>query len=89
MFINVLLIVQNIQENLQCGIKEFVVLAHIKMAETEKTTINPLDLKDCPVNKSEGIDDPNNVFTCKKWEKCCTYNLDPACCADPEITDAM
>ena len=64
--------------------------AYSKMAvNVEKTTVNPLDLKDCPVDTSLGTDDPNNVFTCKTWEKCCTVALEPACCADPEMSDAM
>ena len=57
--------------------------------EKTSTTINPADLKDCPVDKSQGTDDPNNVFTCKKWEECCTVALEPACCAEQEMTDAM
>ena len=28
-----------------------------------------------------GLDDPNNVFSCKPEEECCTKNLKPACCA--------
>ena len=36
-----------------------------------------------------GTDDPNNVFTCKTWEKCCTVALEPACCATPEMSAAM
>jgi len=58
-------------------------------ANVEKTTVNPLDLKDCPVDTSLGTDDPNNVFTCKTWEKCCTVALKPACCATPEMSDAI
>ena len=27
------------------------------------------------------MDDPNNVFSCKPDEECCTKNLKPACCA--------
>ena len=40
-------------------------------------------------NTNLGTDDPNNVFTCKTWEKCCTVALKPACCATPEMSDAM
>ena len=28
-----------------------------------------------------GLDDPNNVYSCKPEEECCTKNLKPACCA--------
>jgi len=37
--------------------------------------------KDCPVDPDIGLDDPNNVFSCKPDEECCTKNLQPACCA--------
>ena len=38
--------------------------------------------KDCPVDKDpSNLDDPNNVFSCKPDEECCTKNLKPACCA--------
>merc|ERR1719192_1332325 len=38
--------------------------------------------KDCPVDKDpRNLDDPNNVFSCKPDEECCTKNLKPACCA--------
>jgi len=37
--------------------------------------------KDCPVDPDIGLDDPNNVFSCKPDEECCTKNLKPACCA--------
>ena len=35
-----------------------------------------------------GLDDPNNVFSCKPDEECCTKNLEPACCASMP-TDMM
>ena len=28
-----------------------------------------------------GLDDPNNVYSCKPEEECCTKELKPACCA--------
>ena len=37
---------------------------------------------------SVGLDDPNNVFSCKPDEECCTKNLEPACCASMP-TDMM
>ena len=48
-----------------------------------------LNIKDCPVVEKLGTDDPNNIFTCKKSEECCTVNLKPACCANQDITVAM
>jgi len=59
------------------------------MSTTTTTTADPLDIKDCPVNKSMGTDDPNNVFTCKKSEECCTVNLEPACCAEQDMSVAI
>ena len=53
------------------------------------TTKDPLDVKDCPVDKALGTDDPNNVFTCKKAEECCTVDLKPACCAKQDITEEL
>ena len=50
---------------------------------------NPLDLKDCPVDEALGLDDPNNLFTCHKDEECCTVDLEPACCAAPDLGKAM
>ena len=44
---------------------------------------------DCPKVISEGIEDPNNVFTCLKNETCCTVDLQPACCAQKPMVDAM
>ena len=49
---------------------------------------NSADLIDCPVNGSD-TDDPNNVFTCKTGEECCTVDLLPACCAKMDMSDAM
>jgi len=37
--------------------------------------------KDCPVDPDIGLDDPNNVYSCKPEEECCTKELKPACCA--------
>ena len=37
--------------------------------------------KDCPVDSEVGLDDPNNVYSCKPEEECCTKDLKPACCA--------
>ena len=37
--------------------------------------------KDCPVDSEIGLDDPNNVYSCKPEEECCTKDLKPACCA--------
>ena len=48
-----------------------------------------LDVRDCPVDLELGTDDPNNVFTCKKAEECCTVDLLPACCAEQDIGIAM
>jgi hypothetical protein len=41
------------------------------------------------VDKSLGIDDPNNVFTCNATQTCCTVKLQPACCFKQDTTDAM
>merc|ERR1739848_929729 len=48
-----------------------------------------LNTKDCPVDEALGTDDPNNVFTCKKAEECCTVDLLPACCAEQDIGIAI
>ena len=56
---------------------------------TVKTTVNPRDLKDCPVDPDLGTDDPNNVFTCLKSEDCCTVDLEPACCGQADMSTAM
>ena len=45
--------------------------------------------KDCPVDKDIGLDDPNNVFSCKVEETCCTKNLQPACCAEKPMDEAI
>ena len=45
--------------------------------------------KDCPVDKAIGLDDPNNVFSCKVEETCCTKNLKPACCAEKPMDEAI
>ena len=37
--------------------------------------------KDCAVDPDIGLDDPNNVYSCKPEEECCTKELKPACCA--------
>merc|ERR1711997_467876 len=37
--------------------------------------------KDCAVDEALGLDDPNNVYSCKPEEECCTKELQPACCA--------
>merc|ERR1719232_580004 len=47
----------------------------------ESTTEEFWPGKDCPVDPDIGLDDPNNVFSCKPDEECCTKNLKPACCA--------
>jgi hypothetical protein len=47
------------------------------------------DIKDCPVDEALGMDDPNNLFTCKTAEKCCTVDLEPACCAEQDMAVAM
>merc|ERR1711879_148157 len=61
-----------------------------KMSDASTTTTaDPLDIKDCPVVEELGIDDPNNVFTCKKAEECCTVNLEPACCAQQDMSVAI
>ena len=46
------------------------------------------DLIDCPVNGTD-IEDPNNVYTCKTGEDCCTLDLLPACCGQKEMSEAM
>ena len=48
---------------------------------SESTTEEFWPGKDCPVDPDIGLDDPNNVFSCKPDEECCTKNLKPACCA--------
>ena len=48
---------------------------------SESTTEEFWPGKDCPVDPAIGLDDPNNVFSCKPDEECCTKNLKPACCA--------
>merc|ERR1712045_953272 len=37
--------------------------------------------KDCAVDPDIGLDDPNNVYSFKPEEECCTKELKPACCA--------
>ena len=49
---------------------------------------NSADLIDCPVNGTD-VDDPNNVFTCKTGEECCTLDLVPACCGKKPMSEAM
>ena len=49
---------------------------------------NDPDLIDCPVNGTD-IEDPNNVFTCKKEEECCTKDLLPACCGTEDTAEAV
>ena len=52
------------------------------MVFTDETTTEEFwPGKDCPVDPKIGLDDPNNVFSCKPDEECCTKNLKPACCA--------
>ena len=46
-----------------------------------ESDFNSADLIDCPVNGTD-TEDPNNVFTCKKEEACCTVDLLPACCGE-------
>merc|ERR1711997_1028002 len=46
------------------------------------------DLIDCPVNGTD-TDDPNNVYTCKTGEDCCTLDLLPACCGQKDMSDAI
>ena len=33
------------------------------------------------MDEALGLDDPNNVYSCKPEEECCTKELKPACCA--------
>ena len=47
------------------------------------------ELKDCPVDEAGDLEDPNNLFTCKVSEECCTVDLKPACCASKEMKDEM
>ena len=51
--------------------------------------VDDLDVIDCPVDEALGIDDPNNVFTCKNTETCCTVDTKPACCAEQDISVAV
>jgi len=44
---------------------------------------------DCPVDEAIGLDDPNNVYSCKATETCCTKKLKPACCATKPTADAI
>merc|ERR1712179_313978 len=46
------------------------------------------DLIDCPVNGTD-TEDPNNVYTCKTGEDCCTLDLLPACCSQKAMADAI
>ena len=57
--------------------------------DPETTTAEFWPGKDCPVDKDIGLDDPNNVFSCKVEEECCTKNLLPACCAEKPMDDAI
>ena len=50
-----------------------------------QSDFNSVDLIDCPLNGTD-TEDPNNVYTCKTGEECCTTDLLPACCGtDPEM----
>ena len=79
--------------------KRLCILSNIKhlliqiMAKAETTTEIPSDFRsadliDCPVNGSD-TSDPNNVYTCKTGEECCTVDLLPACCGTKDMTEAM
>ena len=46
-------------------------------------------MKDCPVDPEGDHEDPNNLFTCKEAEECCTVDLEPACCAKKEISEEL
>ena len=62
------------------------------MASTTTTEIpsdfRSADLIDCPVNGTD-TEDPNNVYTCKTGEECCTLDLLPACCGTKPMSEAM
>jgi len=59
------------------------------VANSGTTTFPPEQLQDCPVDPDGDLEDPNNLFTCKTDETCCTVNLNPACCAKKDINDEM
>jgi len=45
--------------------------------------------KDCAVDEAIGLSDPNNVYSCKPEETCCTKNLVPACCSSKPMDQVI
>merc|ERR1712045_877227 len=70
-------------DTMEGTIKYCLLLFIIKLSHSadDSTTEEFWPGKDCPVDPAIGLDDPNNVFSCKPEEECCTKNLKPACCA--------
>ena len=64
-------------------------MAQQQQASTEiPSDFRSADLIDCPVNGTD-TEDPNNVYTCKTGEECCTLDLLPACCGTKPMSEAM
>ena len=47
------------------------------------------NLIDCMVDEDGDKNDPNNLFTCKDGQECCTVDLEPACCSSLDINEAL